>query len=157
MSFRASVERSEGRIFSVRKIILVLVTMAITLVVVSSLAVAATRTGDGGNNRLIGTSGADLMRGRGGDDLMRGLAGRDTMYGNNGRDTMYGGSHADKMYGGNGYDRIYGGRGNDFISSIGDDSGDFVECGPGRDTVNEMPGPGKGPRDVYRNCEVFAQ
>ena len=56
------------------------------------------------------------------------------------------------MSGGNGRDEIYGGRGNAFISSVGDDSnGDFVDCGPGTDTVNRMPGSGAG--DTFRNCE----
>ena len=83
---------------------------------------------------------------------MRALAGKDEVSGGDGGDTLYGGSYADKMFGGNGRDETYGGRGNDFISSVGDDSrGDFVDCGPGTDTVNRMPGSGAG--DTLRNCE----
>ena len=60
--------------------------------------------------------------------------------------TLCGGSYADKMFGGTGRDETYGGRGNDFISSVDDDSsrGDFVDCGPGTDTVNRTPGSGAG-------------
>jgi hypothetical protein len=56
------------------------------------------------------------------------------------------------MLGGNGRDDICGGRGNDFISSMGDESsGDFVDCGPGTDTVNRMLGSGSG--DTFRKGE----
>jgi hypothetical protein len=35
---------------------------------------------------------------------------------------------------------------------VGDDSsGDFVDCGPGTDTVNRMPG--SGAADTFRDCE----
>ncbi len=83
---------------------------------------------------------------------MRALAGKDDVSGGDGNDTLYGGSYVDNMYGGNGRDEIHGGRGNDFISSVGDDSSrDFVDCGPGIDTVDQMSG--SGAADTFRNCE----
>ena len=84
---------------------------------------------------------------------MRALAGEDVLCGGRGADALfYGGSHADRLYGEELRDRVCAGRGNDFVSTIGDGSRDLVDCGPGTDTANKMPG-GTGPADVYCDCE----
>ena len=127
--------------------------MASTLLLASGAALAEVFDGDDGNNRLVGTDGRDRMSGGGGDDLMRGLGGQDRMGGGDGDDTMYGGPGRDVMGGGLGVDLIFGGRGDDFISSIGDNARDFVDCGPGTDAVDQSLGPDQTPKDVYRNCE----
>ena len=60
---------------------------------------------------------------------------------------------------------MHAGRGNDFVSvnEDGDVGGDYVDCGPGLDTVNRMPAllPDDTPpidpeKDVFVNCEEFA-
>ena len=141
------VEMSEEE--NVRRTVLVL---AAALVLASWVALAAVVNGTGGDDRRVGTGGADTIQGFGGGDTVRALDGKDEVSGGEGNDTPYGGSYADKMYGGNGHDEIYGGRGNDFISSVGDDSSrDFVDCGPGTDTANQMPDSGVG--DTFRDCE----
>gem|GEM_PF-2321430 len=145
----AGVETSEEE--NVRRPVLVLA-VAAALVLASGVALAAVVNGTGGDDRLVGTGGADTIQGFGGGDTVRALDGKDEVSGGEGSDTPYGGSYADKMYGGNGHDEIYGGRGNDFISSVGDDSSrDFVDCGPGTETANQMPDSGVG--DTFRDCE----
>ena len=124
---------------------LLLVTVVLAMVLASGVVLAATVNGDAKSNKHVGTGGADTMRGFGGAD---------SIYGRGGRDVMYGGDGQDRLYGGNGFDRIYAGAGNDFVSVIGDDAGDHVNCGPGKDTVNEQPGE-QGPADVYEHCEII--
>ena len=54
------------------------------------------------------------------------------------------------IYGTRGPDTLTGTNGSDLIR--GDDSRDYVSCGSGFDTVNNMPGP--GPSDVFADdCE----
>ena len=50
-------------------------------------------------------------------------------------------------------DLIFGGKGDDFMSSIGDDGKDSVDCGPGIDSVDQSLGTEPTPKDVYRDCE----
>jgi Ca2+-binding RTX toxin-like protein len=96
----------------VRRVGLVLVMMALTLIAGSGVAVAAVTFGTDGRDFLVGTNGADQFFGNGGGD---GLVGR-----------------ADD-------DVLFGGPGNDFIWSW-DFAGrkphrDVVHCGGGRDEV----------------------
>lgn len=130
-----------------------LATMALALLLASGVALAGVFNGDDGNNRLVGTDGRDRMFGSGGDDLVRGLDGPDRMAGGDGEDTMYGGRGQDIINGGGGEDRIYGGSGNDYISSIGDDAVDVVDCGGGTDSVDRSIVLGPDKADVFVNCE----
>lgn len=124
------------------------------LALTATVAFAATLYGNSGNNVLYGTPYADTIYGYAGNDALYGKAGDDKVYGGTGNDSLYGNRGNDSLYGGKGTDRIYGGYGNDFVSSVGDDSdGDYVDCGPGYDTANRMPGPGAG--DTFVNCEEF--
>ncbi len=81
----------------------------------------------------VGTNGPDTIHGSRGNDVIKGLGGND------------------HLYGGGGSDRIYGGPGNDFINANDDAQRDYIDCGPGYDTVSEAPFPRA--RDVYVNCE----
>jgi Ca2+-binding RTX toxin-like protein len=85
----------------------------------------ATITGDGGDNRLVGTRQSDLLRGRGGDDEIRGRGGGDLLKGGRGRD---------QIGGGKGFDRLLGGRGRDRLAAR-DGRPDELECGKGADTA----------------------
>ncbi len=97
--------------------------------------------------RCIGTNGHDTITASNRRDVIIARAGNDTVRAGGGND---------RIYGGPGRDRIFGGTGNDFISVRNDASRDFVACGPGFDTVNNMPGP--GPADTFAgDCEEFVQ
>ena len=128
-----------------RRITTMTVLSVLMLVLTATVALGAQRLGTSGNDVLYGTPYADTIYG---------YAGADKLYGGSGNDSLYGNRGADSLYGGKGTDRIYGGYGNDFVSSVGDNSNaDYVDCGPGYDTANRMPGPGAG--DTFVNCEEF--
>lgn len=107
-----------------RSITLAAATIVSLLVFAAGAALAAT---------YVGTDRPDSISGSASDDLIRGLGG------------------GDRLYGGFGSDRIYGGTGRDLIYAGGDQRIDFVDCGPGHDTVTL--GFSGTDRDVYRNCE----
>ena len=88
-------------------------------------ALAATLIGTEGPDRIFGTARTDRIDGRAGND---------------------------RIYGGGGEDRLYGGTDNDFVRTNDDWSRDYVDCGPGLDTVTTNVAP-LSSRDVYRNCE----
>lgn len=78
----------------------------------------------GGDDIIIGDSGANTLYGRDGDDWLDGGAGADNLYGGTGHDVLIGRDDADNLYGqdgddvligGTGLDRVYGGAGNDTI------------------------------------------
>ena len=97
--------------------------------------------------RCIGTNGHDTITA---------TNRRDVIFARAGNDTVRAGGGNDRIYGGPGRDRIFGGPGNDFINVRNDASRDSVSCGPGFDTVNNMPGP--GPADSFAgDCEEFVQ
>jgi Ca2+-binding RTX toxin-like protein len=52
-------------------------------------------TGNGLNNRIFGSNGADLLQGLGGGDRLEGSNGNDTLAGGTGNDTLTGGANAD--------------------------------------------------------------
>ncbi|MFO1068838.1 MAG: calcium-binding protein [Geminicoccaceae bacterium] len=77
------------------------------------------RTGDGGDNTLNGTTGADTLTGLGGGDGLIGDAGNDTLYGGSGNDFLLGDENADTLYGGSGNDLLAPGLGNDTVDGGG--------------------------------------
>ncbi|HEV2745351.1 MAG TPA: hypothetical protein VGV91_19510 [Rubrobacter sp.] len=125
-----------------------LATMALAVLLASSVALAEVFNGDNGNNRLVGTDGRDRMFGGGGDALMRDLDGQDRMGGGDGEDTMHG-SRGEE-------DRIYGGPGNDYVSSVSDNAVDQVDCGGGTDTVDRSLVIGPDKADLFVECEKSA-
>jgi Ca2+-binding RTX toxin-like protein len=58
----------------------------------------------GGNDTVLGFSGADVLRGGGGDDDLSGRAGNDVLRGGAGNDTLTGGAGNDTLDGGAGAD-----------------------------------------------------
>src|SRR5687767_11328906 len=75
-----------------RRVVLLLTVMAVTLVVVSGVAVAVSiKKGTDGADTLRGTLKADQIRALSGNDTIIGRGGNDTVYGNQGKDTIYGG------------------------------------------------------------------
>ena len=136
-----------------RRTILLMATMALTLLVASGVALAVTKIGGPGPNTLRGTNGADNLLGRGGDDVLFGLGGSDNLLGEEGKDWVFGGNERrpsggdknmvggpgnDGVQGGIGSDNALGGSGNDFVH--GDNGSDSVLGGEGRDFVDGASG-----------------
>src|SRR5215212_8410038 len=132
-----------------RRTIVLLATMALTLLVASGVALAVTKIGTNGPDTLQGTNKADNLLGKGGNDVLYALGGRDTLVGGGGKDWVLGGNKArplggaktllggpgnDGMFGGRGPDDMVGGSGNDRLS--GDPGSDRIFGGAGPDWLN---------------------
>jgi Ca2+-binding RTX toxin-like protein len=93
-----------------RKIAVLFAVMGLMVMACTGVALAVTKAGDAGPNRLVGTAENDTLKGRSG---------------------------ADTIIGKGDSDRLYGGRGADHINAreLGRVEDDLVDCGRGRDTV----------------------
>jgi Ca2+-binding RTX toxin-like protein len=106
--------------------------------------------GRGGDDIQLGASG-DSVYGRGGGDLIVTDGGGDCIAGGAAFDLIRYGAADDEIVGARGKDSIYGGAGNDTIW-VQDGASDFVQCGPGYDTVASW-----NPGDkLASDCEVRA-
>jgi Ca2+-binding RTX toxin-like protein len=120
-----------------RRTILLLATMTLTLLVASGVALAVTKFGTNGPDTLQGTNKADNLLGRGGNDVLYAHAGRDNLLGGEGKDWVLGGkerrpSGGDKnLVGGPGNDGVVGGIGSDTV--LGGSGDDFVNGDYGSD------------------------
>ena len=119
------------------------------LAAAGAVALAVTRTGTSGGERIVGTKGADLLDGRGGKDNLIGREGRDVLIGGGGEDRLEGDGGRDgfNMRAGEalaapGRDRIY----------ARDGHPDEIDCGAGRDlaVVDAV-------EDGIYDCEVVSQ
>jgi Ca2+-binding RTX toxin-like protein len=137
-----------------RRTIVLLATMALTLLVASGVALAVTRIGTDGPDTLRGSRGDDNLIGRGGNDVLLSLAGNDTLLGGPGKDVVNGGNLAepfagnknleggegnDAVQGGLGYDNVLGGEGNDFMQDGEFEPPavkDILSAGDGNDVLN---------------------
>ena len=109
-----------------RKVAILLAVMGLMVMAFAGVALAVTKTGDAGPNRLVGTAENDTLRGLGG---------------------------ADELIGRGDSDRLFGGSGRDLINARerGEAEDDLVDCGPGRDTVLTD---NTTEDTVLANCEV---
>ena len=113
-----------------RRTIVLLATMALTLLVASGVALAVTRIGTDGPDTLRGTKGDDNLIGKGANDTLLSLAGDDTLLGGPGKDVVNGGSFAEplagnkNLVGGEGNDAVQGGLGSDNV--LGGEGNDFM-------------------------------
>ena len=104
-----------------RRTIVLLVTMALTLLVASGVALAVNKIGTNGPDTLRGTNGNDNLLGRGGNDTLMGGTGKDVVNGGSlaqplaGNKNLVGGEGNDAVQGGLGSDNVLGGEGNDFM------------------------------------------
>jgi Ca2+-binding RTX toxin-like protein len=89
----------------------------------------------GGNDTLVGTSGANTLSSGNGNDVIFGGAGNDLISGGGDNDTVYGQLGDDTVDGGNNLDIAYGGSGDDVIE--GSNGNDLIYGGSGADTTNE--------------------
>ena len=118
-----------------RRTIVLLATMALTLLVASGVALAVTKVGTDGPDILRGTSKADNLLGRGGNDQIFGEGGHDNLLGGPGKDFMGTGNERlagggdTNLVGGPGNDAVVGGFGADNV--VGNEGNDFLIGGPG--------------------------
>ncbi len=113
-----------------RRTMLLMATMALTLLMASGVALAVTKIGTDGPDTLRGTNKADNLIGLGGNDRIFGLAGKDNMLGGPGKDLVVGGTLT-RSFGGD--KNVVGGRGNDAViggldsdNVVGEEGNDFL-------------------------------
>jgi hypothetical protein len=94
--------------------------------------------GDGSDEVIVGTPGADVIHGRGGDDTIDGRGGNDVICGGGGADHLIGGPGKDVIHGQGGRDVIEGRKGPDVI--IGGNGADLIDGGAGNDTIRGKAG-----------------
>jgi len=80
---------------------------AVNNIIESFGATGVTLNDPGGNNRLMGTSGADSLTAGSGDDVLIGLGGNDTMNGGGGYNRYVPGAGNDIINGGSGVDVVF--------------------------------------------------
>jgi Ca2+-binding RTX toxin-like protein len=120
-----------------RRTIVLLATMALTVLVASGVALAVNKIGTDGPDTLRGTNGDDNLLGKGGNDDLYALNGRDTLVGGPGKDVVADAPRGvwlrgDKiLLGGPGNDIVVGARG--FDNVLGDAGNDFLIDGPTRE------------------------
>jgi Ca2+-binding RTX toxin-like protein len=120
--------RDRGKERTMRRFIVLLTKMAVTLVVTSGVALAVTKIGTNGPDTLRGTNRADNLLGRDGNDILYGLAGKDNMLGGSGKDAILGGNKRTPL---KGEKNVVGGTGNDLI--LGGQNSDNLVGGDGND------------------------
>ncbi|WP_163847738.1 calcium-binding protein [Pseudooceanicola aestuarii] len=91
-------------------------------------------SGDAGDDRVIGDTGADTIQGMGGDDTLAGGAGDDRILGEDGADELHGGADADLVMGGGGNDTLRGNAGADLL--YGGNDHDGLEGNSGDDQLH---------------------
>jgi len=107
------------------------------------------------SGKCVGTKKADEIVGSFGPDTIFARGGNDTIFAESGDDEIYGGGGNDRIIAlGTLHDSatIFGGKGDDVIdvrTNTPDKEPDFVDCGPGTDTVVVDP------TDTRLNCEIL--
>ena len=141
-----------------RRIMLLLTVMDVTLIAASGVALAVNKIGTNGPNTLRGTDRADNLSGRGGNDVLFGRGGSDNLLGGPGKDWVFGGGERragggdknlaggpgnDGVIAGQGSDNASGGEGNDLLidGNLRESSHDRFSGGAGNDVliVNHFP------------------
>lgn len=87
----------------------------------------------GGNDRIVGSSDAEVINGNRGNDTINGGGGNDTLYGGKENDFLDGGDGNDFISGNIGSDFLVGGKGDDSIRGGKDE--DVLVGGEGNDTL----------------------
>jgi Ca2+-binding RTX toxin-like protein len=135
-----------------RRTMLLVATMALTLLVASGVALAVTTIGGPGPDHLRGTNGDDILIGKGGNDILNSLAGNDELLGGRGKDVVVGGTSCceesdfsggnKNLLGGPGNDAVVGGKGSDNV--LGEEGNDLVSDGPNREFSTDKLSAGGG-------------
>lgn len=135
-----------------RRAILLVAMMAVSLLVASGVALAVNKIGTDGPDTLRGTNGADNLLGKGGNDKLFALAGKDNLLGGGGKDILLGGTlhrslGGDKnLVGGPGNDIVLGGEGSD--NAVGGEGNDLLIDGNLRESSRDNLSGGSG-TDVF--------
>jgi hypothetical protein len=136
-----------------RRTILLLSAIALTLLVAGGVALAVSKVGTNGPDFLKGTNGADNLSGRGDNDRIFGLAGKDNLIGGPDKDLLIGGvaaltrmSGEKTLVGGPGNDAVLGGKSSDNV--VGEEGNDYLEDGEYRHPVKDTLSGGDG-NDVF--------
>jgi Ca2+-binding RTX toxin-like protein len=125
-----------------RRVVLVLVAMALALLLASGVAWAVNKIGTDGPDTLRGTNGDDNLIGKGGNDDLYALNGRDTLVSGPGKDVVADAPRGvwrrgDKiLLGGPGNDIVFGARGSDKV--VGEEGNDLLADGPDRDIASDI-------------------
>ncbi|HEX2181223.1 MAG TPA: hypothetical protein VHH10_02985 [Rubrobacteraceae bacterium] len=112
-----------------RKVILIVATVAVAVLALGSVAQAALTTGGPGDDEIVGTDHSDTILGRRSADRLFGLGSTDVINGGKGNDLVVGGGE-DELSGAAGDDTIYTG-----TRTESDKWSDEIPCGSGTDTV----------------------
>jgi hypothetical protein len=140
-----------------RKTVLVLALLTVGVLLASGIALAATFTGNDGDNVIYGRSTADTIDAKGGADALNGKGGNDTLYGGPGNDNaatnlydkvtnsyvgagVRGAAGADKIEGQEGDDDIEGNAGRDTVNDTTPNDADKAWGGTEDDTINVADG-----------------
>jgi hypothetical protein len=140
-----------------RRTLVLLATMTLTLLVASGVALAINKIGTNGPDTLKGTDGADNLLGKGGNDVLYAFGGKDNLLGVEGKDWVLGGNERralggvkhlvggpgnDGVSGGSDSDTLLGSSGNDFVfgykgtdSVVGEQGRDLIDGGTGSDRM----------------------
>lgn len=123
-----------------RRGMLFMVSVMVTLLLASGVALAVTRVGGPGPDALSGTDGRDKLVGKQGNDSLDGRQRSDRLFGGRGIDSIKGGRGADILDAGprneGARDALDGGRGKDVLRVRNVPAAeDAVSCGRGFDRV----------------------
>jgi len=158
-----------------KRVVLWLSAMSVTLLVGSGVALAAVMVGTDGHDVIEGTGDQDVIRGEGSWDAISGMGGDDVIHGDAGGDSIHGGSFdldeifhgrrmvpdgEDKIFGGDGRDCVwggseddvlYGGAGDDFVGTycldfVMDTGNDTMYAGSGDDLIMAVEAPARFPK-----------
>jgi Ca2+-binding RTX toxin-like protein len=102
---------------------------------IGSLVAVENIIGSAFDDRLFGSTEANLIVSGDGNDLVDSRSGDDIIFGGNGNDTLRGGLGIDVLYGESGLDRLDGGLGSDTM--VGGDGNDIYYANVEADTVVE--------------------
>ncbi len=135
-----------------RRVALVLATMALALLLASGVAWAVTKIGTDGHDVLIGTNESDNLLGKGGQDDLFSKDGNDNLLGGPGRDNVLGG---DKRRAGRGNKNLVGGPDNDLVipgrgsdRALGEEGNDLLSEPAFREASVDIYSGGSG-NDVF--------
>jgi hypothetical protein len=109
----ADLAYSESEEWKMRRTVVLALLVTAALLVAGGATLAATKVGDSGNDRLMGTNKADKLVGKGGNDRLVGRGANDLLKGGGGRDRLYDAGNPSEV--------------------------DTFNCGPGRDAVWANP------------------
>lgn len=134
--------------------------VALSVVVASGTALAASISGDATANVITGTADADSLFGYAGDDTISGGSAADRIFGGDDNDKLFGTDESQTgISDGNrastdGNDRVEGEKGDDTV--VGASGADTLRGGPGSDTIVEGPANDQAPDVIEADPTYFS-